>query len=80
MSHCLLGINFGERLGAFKIGYATLFLSSLPHHYSCTFITNISGMQPSNQTVVRGITCWADLKRMTGEKRVEDTIKKVKSV
>lgn len=33
-------------------------------------------MQPSNQTVVWGITCWADLKWMIGEKRVEDTIKK----
>lgn len=35
-------------------------------------------MQPSNQTLVQGITCWADLKWMIGEKRVEDTIKKKK--
>lgn len=27
VSHRLLGITFGERLGAFKIGYATFFLS-----------------------------------------------------
>lgn len=64
MSHCLLGINFGERLRAFKIGYATP--SFPPFTASLLFVyihyRQTSEVQRFNEITLEEMTCWTCLR------------------
>lgn len=69
VSHRLLGITFGERLGAFKIGYATFFLSLT----ASSLFMHIHYKKKNKASVIQ---C-SNLRWMTGRMKVEDIQEKV---